>query len=167
MLRNVTFGSATKQGRWMAIVYGHVWFRLLWRAPSWGARGYSSHISHIIIQSTISPTVSGAEPMKLGTFENRRSNLRPKRVAGSATDAELLYLLDALEWLEEWWIKPREKPWDRWELWDEGDYGIRVEQDHCLGGFKLGTRRKRAITAKNTRPANTPGNGRCTLGISN
>jgi len=48
-----------------------------------------------------------------------------------------------------------------------GDYGIRVEQDHCLGGFKLGTRRKRAITAKNTRPANTPGNGRCTLGISN
>ena len=65
--------------------------------PLGGARGYSSHIAHIIIQSTTSPNVSGAEPMKLGTFENRRSNLRPKRVAGSATDAELLYLLDALE----------------------------------------------------------------------
>ena len=175
MLPNVTFGSATKQGRWMAIVYGHVWFRLLWRAPSW--RGPRIFVPYIPYNYSINhfPKCICGRADEVGNFRKSSKQSKAQTSGRQCDGCRAAVFVGCIGVTRRMVDKTTGKTMGSLRTMGWGDYGMRGLWDKSWAGslfgsihwgFKLGTRRKLAITAKNTRPANTPGNGRCTWGIS-
>ena len=175
MLPNVTFGSATKQGRWMAIVYGHVWFRLLWRAPSW--RGPRIFVPYIPYNYSINhfPKCIWGRADEVGNFRKSSKQSKAQTSGRQCDGCRAAVFVGCIGVTRRMVDKTTGKTMGSLRTMGWGDYGMRGLWDKSWAGslfgsihwgFKLGTRRKLAITAKNTRPANTPGNGRCTWGIS-